>query len=56
MAATWPQNPDRTLQRDIVLQIIVRMCVLICYRRHMQILAHLINDTHNIIPNENPKG
>lgn len=57
MATTWPQNSDHTLQRDIILQII-RMCVLICYRRHIQILAHLINNIHelnNMVSNENLK-
>lgn len=53
----WPLNLDHTLQRDTVLQIIIRMCALICLKRYIQILAHLIvaiHKLHNII-NENPK-
>lgn len=58
MTAAWPQNPDHTLQRDIPGQIITRICVLICYRKYIQILTHLINDIHgqhNIISDENLK-
>ena len=58
MAATWPLNAGHTLQRDTVPQIITRMCVLLCYRRYIQILPRLIVDIHelhNIISNENLK-
>ena len=58
MVATWPLNTVQTLQRDTVPQIIIRMCVLICYKRYIQILAPLIVDIcelHNVVSNENLK-